>query len=417
MTLEKVASRDQMRRAKEALLSGTSRDSFSDLIHKDRAAFSGLRVLYASDVTGAPIQEKLTDTRNVQSIFAGKGVLAFSDAIEDSMRHGEAVISIGTRPLIDTNLFSDLPRFLSGEELKTRDRIEMTLDYLSSTFGSPLLDWSFASLENMREAAKPDNPWPVRKSAAALHYVAYGRTRQSSDQFAEFKPMAIDQWQHWLKSDAMWHQVHRRDMVYAVLLLAFIEAWSGEKIPLALRRMLTFCLDCLGVVPVKELYFGWKLLRGFHQPELALGIFSEPSLRQPKPETLSRMGAAAWDLFLFRWCETQMTETPAFDQQAGVVDFFVPAVTTLDEALLRAIRACPLKALLVHDEGQMVDTVFADELKFHRDLQEEMTADLHQRVFDPVRSANSGLVAPSALNKAIRNLEAKVLTMAGSKPV
>ena len=112
-----------------------------------------------------------------------------------------------------------------------------------------------------------------------------------------------------------------------------------------------------------------------------------------------------------------MTETPAFDQQSGVVDFVVPAVTTLDEDLLHAIRACPLKALLVHDEGQMVDTVFADELNFHRDLQEEMTADLHQRVFDPVRSAYSGLVAPSALNTAIRNLEAKVMTMAGLKPV
>ncbi len=251
MTIDRGAVRDQMRRAKKALLDTNGPHSFSDLIYKDRSAFSGMRVLYASDVAGEPIQGKLSNDGNVQSIFAGKGLLAFSDKIEAVMQSGEAAIDIGVRPLIDTNLFSDLPALLAGEEFPTRERVEATLDYLTLTFGPDLLDWTFASLENMREAAKPMNPWPARKSAAARHYLAYGRSRPSHDRFEEFKLLAQDQWQNWLKSDSMWHQVRRRDTVYIVMLLAFTEAWSGSQVVDALRRMLTFCLDFLGSVPLK----------------------------------------------------------------------------------------------------------------------------------------------------------------------
>ena len=374
-------------------------------------------MLYASDVAGVPIQSKLSNDGNVQSIFAGKGLLAFSDEIEVAMQSGAAALRIGVRPLIDTNLFSDLPKLLTGADFSTRERVEATLDYLTLTFGPSLLDWTFASLENMREAAKPANPWPVRKSAAARHYLAYNRSRLSHDQFDEFIPLAKDQWHDWLTSDAMWHQVRRRDMVYTVMLLAFMEAWNGSPVAEALRRIIRFCLDFLGTVPLKELYFGWKLLRGVHQPEFALDLFSEPSLKRPKSDSLARISAVAWDLFLFRWCETQMTEKPQFDQQLNSFDFYVPAVTTLDEGLLSAIRSCPLKALLIHDEGQVVESLFSDESEFLLNFNEAMNADIYGRLMDPVRLASAGRVDPAVQEMAIQILETQVGSMIGLKTV
>ncbi len=411
MPTNRSAAREQMRRAKVALMGATDSHSFQDLIDRDRAAFSGLRVLYASDVAGVPIQSKLSNDGNVQSIFTGKGLLAFSSEIEVAMQSGAAAIGIGVRPLIDTNLFSDLPKLLTGENVSTRERVEATLDYLTLTFGPSLLDWTFASLENMREAAKPGNPWPMRKSAAAQHYLAYGRSKQSHDQFEEFMPLAKDQWQDWLKSDVLWQQVRRRDAVYTVMLLAFLEAWNGSQVAEALRRMIKFCLDVLGTVPLKELYFGWKLLRGVHRPEFALDLFSEPSLKQPKSDSLARISAVAWDLFLFRWCETQMTEKPQFDQRVNAFSFYVPAVTTLDEGLLSAIRSCPLKALLVHDEGQVVESLFSDESEFQVQLNAAMTADIRSRLMDPVRLANAGRVDRAAQEMAVQILEAQVGSM------
>ena len=215
----------------------------------------------------------------------------------------------------------------------------------------------------------------------------------------------------------MWHQVRRRDMVYTVMLLAFMEAWNGSQVADALRRMIKFCLDFLGTVPLKELYFGWKLLRGVHQPEFSLGIFSEPSLKRPKSDSLARISAVAWDLFIFRWCETQMTEKPQFDLQLNAFNFYVPAVTTLDEGLLSAIRSCPLMALLVHDEGQVVESLFSDEFEFQVVFNEAMTADIYDRLKDPVRLASAGRVDPAVQEMAIQILEAQVVSMIGLKTV
>lgn len=404
-----------MRRAKTALLVDSGSLSLKELINRDRAAFSGMRVLYASEVAGVPIQEKLSNDGNVQSIFTGKGLLAFSDEIEEAMRGGQAMVHIGVRPLIDTNLFSDLPKLLTGKEFDTRMRVKAILDYLATTFGPGLLDWSFASLENMREAVKPDNVWPVYKSAAARYYLDHGYSKLTTDDFASYIPTAKDQWNTWLKSDLMWHQVRRRDIVYAVMLFAFLEAWNGAHTVSALRRTMSFCLDRLGLLPLKELYFAWKLLRGIHQPEFALKLYDEAELRRPMATSLNRIGAVAWDLFLFRWCETQMTQALSPEEIPGKFEFFVPAVTTLDNGLLAAIRDCPLRALLIHDEGQVVDSLFADELGFHSDLNEAMTPAINARVVDPMRQTDAVRFDHLAVEAAIKTLETQAQSLTGLK--
>ena len=48
--------------------------------------------------------------------------------------------------------------------------------------------------------------------------------------------------------------------------------------------------------------------------------------------------------------------------------FYLPSITTLDVGLLDAIRSCPLRAVLIHDDGALVETLFDDEFDFQRTL-------------------------------------------------
>jgi hypothetical protein len=406
MSAAKVAARERMALAKQAILLATDDDSFWDVIEHARDAFRGVRVLYASNAAGEPMQDILSNGKYLASLFGGRGLLAFSDEIETAMCRGEAKIMFATRPLIDTNLYSDLPKALSGQTSTTGTHLAHTLQQTTQAFGKDSLDWTFAALENIREAANPHNPWPLRKSAAAHHYLAHGLTKPSADDFAEFRPLAQTQWDDWLKSEHIWHQVHRRDTVYLVLLCTFIEAWSGSKPVDDLQRLMIFCMEHLGTMPLKELYFAWKILRGVDNPALAMPIFSEPCMKQVKPASLGRISALAWDLFLFRWCETQMTQRVKVSSDTAT--FYLPAVTTLDIDLLSAIRACPLKALLVNDDAGIVESVFADELPFHDCLNQAMTASLHKQWADPVRRAQAGHIDPRRIDDCIRQVEMSI---------
>lgn len=409
MSTAKVAARERMAVAKHAILQATDADSFLDVIENARDAFRGVRVLYASNVAGEPMQALLANGKYLASVFGGHGLLAFSDEIEVAMRRGRAKIMFATRPLIDTNLYSDLPKALSNRGFTADSRVTQTLRQIADVFGQDSMDWTFAALENMREAAKPHNPWPLRKSAAAQHYLIYGLSNPSANDFADFRPLAQAHWHDWLRSAAVWHQVRRRDTVYLVLLCVFKEAWGGCNPMVGLQRLMVFCIEHLGTIPLKELYFAWKILRGVENPAAAMPIFSEPCMKQAKPDSLSRISALAWDLFLFRWCETLMTQR--VNAASDAFPFYLPAVTTFDVDLLAAIRTCPLKAILVNDDAGIVESVFADELPFHECLNQAMTVSLHGQWTDPERRSQAGHIDPHRLDDCIRQLETHIANM------
>lgn len=399
----RIMARDKMRRAKTAILSGGHKRSLKDIVSEDRAAFSGLRMLYASDFSGTPIQKMLAGSGHITSALCGTGVLAFSDEIEQQMNVGQADLGFAVRAVFDTNLLSDLPKYFGGENISTRDRVTRTLEFVEKSLGRNV-DWSFASLENLREASKPNNPWPYLKVAAIRHFQVAGTASATPIELEKFIPAAEEQWKSWLGSNECWHQIARRDLVYAVLLFVILECWKNAPILPAMSRLVDFCLSTFGTVPLKELYFGWKALRGIHAPQDQLSIFSEPALRSPSKSSLDRVSALAWDLFLFRWCETLMTE------QKGNI-FFVPAVTTLDEGLLGAIKACQLRALLIHDDAQMVEAVFDDELEFQVCLREAINKAVCDCIEDPERQEQSGEISRYVLSSTINSLEKEVAKM------
>lgn len=391
---------DKMRRAKAAILYRDPRESFEQTIMRDRDAFSGLRVLYASDYSGAPLQAAMDQAGLVSSMFCGIGMLAFSDDIEKQMSFGNASIGFGVRAMLDTNLLSDMPKFLCGEDITTRDRVAVVLDFLDRGLQRNI-DWTFASLENLREVSKPNNPWPFLKVAAARHFLDHGLSKADIAGLNRYIPEAEDQWRSWLGSPESWRHIFRRDLCYAILLFAILECWRGNSVRDTMSSLVNFCLNTFATVPLKELYFGWKAVQGIHSPTDQLVLFAEPALASPSKSSLARVSALAWDLFLFRWVETTMTELKENM-------FYVPAVTTLDNNLLAAIKACPLRALLIFDSEKTVEAVFDDELLFHKCLANSVSDAIRERINDPIRQANSGNISRFVLSYTISGLEEEI---------
>jgi len=124
---------DKIHKAKSAILNHDPKKSLLDTINNNREAFSGLRLLYASDHGGAPIQEKPTDSY-VVPIFCGRGMLAFSDYIENQMQRGIPAVTFKVRAIFDTNILSDLPSYFSGKQTPTREKIKNTLKFIEDNF-------------------------------------------------------------------------------------------------------------------------------------------------------------------------------------------------------------------------------------------------------------------------------------------
>ncbi|CAI3806161.1 hypothetical protein GLGCALEP_04113 [Pseudomonas sp. MM221] len=118
-------------------------------------------------------------------------------------------------------------------------------------------------------------------------------------------------------------------------------------------------------MPLKELYFAWKVIIGF-STGYTTPVFAEKALRAPHKKSIARISALAWDLFIFRFTETLLTE--GTDNS-----FYIPYVTTLDQSLLDTIASCPLKAMISFPQLRHVETIFEDELHFQYCLDAAMS--------------------------------------------
>ncbi|WP_138487452.1 hypothetical protein [Stutzerimonas nosocomialis] len=395
----------KMRRAKAAIVGRTADQSLASVISSDRGAFSGIRMLWSSETAGVPMQALgRSENPNVPlgSLFSGNGIQAFSDDIEQQMKQSNAVLEFAYFTLLDTNFLSELPRFFRGERNDHTEKVGDTLQFIDTQPGRGI-DWTFASLENLREVVKSNNPWPYQKVAAAklfdsmkdFQQVRSGRMVVAIE---DHIPAAEKMWETFITSPHMWAAVKRRDVMYCVILRAILDCWSGFSVDVGVSRLVDFCLDRFGFMPLKELYFGWKALSGLTKAGPTLPIFDEPALQSPNGDSINRISALAWDLFMFRWCETLMTEMKGNR-------FVIPAITTLDAGLLAAIQSCPLKAILIHDEAGLVEAIFEDERDFGECLQRAMSSETLARINDPVRRAKKKDVSRHELSLLIYNLE------------
>ncbi|MBC3877395.1 hypothetical protein H8K38_06220 [Undibacterium sp. FT79W] len=403
-----------MQRAKMAIVSSRPEMPLNEIIGQDREAFSGIRMLYASDIAGTPLQSLIkSDDKSVavHNIFCGSGFLAFSDEIEHQMHASQAKITYPVRVLLDTNFLTDMPKLLRGEDFTTRESMIATLNCLSVNLNKSF-DWTFAALENVREVVRAENPWPYQKVMAAKLFDSSPTIEEAIELCAKEPGLnsaslidsAEEHWDVFLQNRETWKALSRRDVMYCVMLRTMLESWAGSSVEQTLRVLIEFCLNSFKVLPLKELYFGWKAAQGFALPESRLKIFDEPALKSPKEKSIKRIGALAWDFFFFRWCETLLSE---FKKES----FFVPAVTSFDQGLLNAIEACPLRAVLINDEAQLIEAIFDDEYEFQICMNRAITPALHKIIIDPVRRSKKPNISRYKLSFEINRLETAIRSL------
>jgi hypothetical protein len=393
-------------RVKSAILSADEGSSLKEIIDKDEDAFKGIRMLYATNASGAPIQVADPSKDLFSGIFSKSRLLAYSDSIRSEMESGKAGIYYIRRALFDTNLLSDLPKYFKGQDFSTKEKVQEIVSTIETEYNGSF-DYCFPMLENLRLFTHENNPHPVNKVSSAIYFdhLLRGCLKPKIKEENLFEPYfeeAETVWMNFRASKDMWHLIDRRDLIYAVLLKTYHLCWSTSRISMdtALHSLVEYCLNHLGVVPFKELYFSWKIIIGF-----SLGhygpAFDESPLKIPKAKSLSRIGALAWDLFIFRFSETLMTEEKGSR-------FYIPTVTTLDKKLLDTIIEYPAIAMISFPEFGYVETLFEDELAFQRCLDASMSTMQKKRILDSNRSIKGEKKLRHHISISISELEKKI---------
>lgn len=377
----------------------------------DKEAFSGMRILYASEYAGANLE--LSSPNTVQNIFCEKQILAYSDDIFNQMKQGKrAQLMFVQRVILDTNLISDLPKFFTGHQLTTRCDIDKTLKFIANELNGSF-DFTFPILENIREQLKDNNPWPTLKVAAALYYkysynssCSYYENQQSNALFNNQLEGSKNIWNEFLNNTETWKFIKRRDLLHVVMLKTYLTCWqsSNYTIESALNKVASFIIEEFDVFPSKELYFSWKCIIGF-TVQFYTSVFNEPKLKTPKAKSVNRIKALSWDLFIFRFCETYMSELD------GNM-FNIPYVTSLDKGLIETIASCPLKALIMNKAEGYVETIFADELQFQHTLNMALTSANKKLLSDPNREIKRDAICDKKLQSTINKLETEINNIA-----
>lgn len=398
--------KDKISRVKKAILTADQNYSLKDVIDVDEPAFSGIRMLHSTDFSGAQLQADDSLKHIISGIFSKDRLLAYSDSIRNEMESGTSVIFFKHRVLLDTNLLSDLPKYLKGIDITTAEKVEDVLTVIERVYGGGF-DYSFAMLENLRQFICDNNPHPVNKVSAAIYFDHklrgwINKSNIEGDIFEPYIGQAESVWMSFRSSEVIWGLLDRRDLIYAVMLKTFHICWTSTNITIerALHNLVGYCLDELGVLPLKEIYFAWKVVIGF-SVGFFTPVFDEPPLKSPKSDSVKRIGALAWDLFIFRFTETLLTEETGNN-------FYIPIITSLDKGLLDTISSCPVKAMISFPELKYVETIFEDELQFQQCLDSSMSAKQKYRILDAGRDLKGAQRSRQYMSISISNLEKSI---------
>jgi len=401
--------KDRIRNVKNCVVQATPNDSLLDMIERAEGAFSGFRMLYSKNGVGAPLNDSEHKNAKIRGLFSDDNVLAYSDDILRQCQLGEAGIGYIRRVLFDTNLLSDLPRVLEDEDFSSKEAACEILEYVKKHFGGSI-DFSFPLLENLRQYCGGNKKFPIRKLAAAYYYdekISEPRQiRTEKHDFTSFFGKSSKTLDSFANSPDIWSLIKKRDLTYAIMLKVFCICWSNphQTIESILNQLIEYTLKTYDVLPLKELYFSWKVTVGLTMRHFT-PIFEEKDLKNPTSKSVNRISALAWDLYMFRYCETLLTE-----ETSNL--FYVPLITTMDNGLLDTLELCPIKAVIMFEDAKYVETIFADEIMFQITLKQSLSASQKNVIRSPKRHINKSKIDEHLLNSEISKLEDTVYQLA-----
>lgn len=399
------SQRDKISLVKKAILEANENSSLKDIVDSAESSFEGIRMLISTDSTGAQLQVDGSLRHIMSGIFSKSRLLAYSDSIRKEMETGTAIIGFKQRALLDTNFLSDLPKYFKGIDISTKENVQDILNAIEDSYDGGF-DYCFPMLENLRQFTSENNPYPVNKVSAAIYldHKLRGIMKKPSngDIFEPYFREAETLWLNFRSNKQMWELVDKRDLIYAVMLKTYHLCWTNDNITIesALYELVDYCIHRLGVLPLKELYFSWKIIIG-HSIGCYTPVFDERSLRAPRKDSVRRLSALSWDLFIFRFSETLLTE------ETGNC-FYIPSITTLDQGLLDTISSCPVKAMISFPKLNYVETIFEDELQFQQCLNSSLSSKQKAMISDSKRNIKGEINMRHYISMSISDLEKSI---------
>jgi hypothetical protein len=402
-------------RAVEIVTNAPTSASFAEIIESDRAAFAGLKIVYASqhvnsEFLGVQFAKIEHECPLVQRLFGGQGLLFFTDEIYRRTKAGETQVNLDFSVSFDANVAEAIRCLVAHKGISRPDDLQALIYMLKIRKPRFNFDYSPFLLENM-EHDVPGNDRPST-TLAALKRLDY----LNCEQYARMPmlPMFVQTEKESIKvardlldefhaNQEAQRQIERRKTVYLVLLFAMLCRWEDRAgTESNLGKVICFCLEHIGKFPRKEIYFAWKLLLN----DAALPVFFQP-VSSPRSDALEKLRGMSWDIFLLRWLETVSTK----DDRG---DFYIPFIATYDGKYKKLIEACPIRAIVMCPSAGFVHTIFFDDVAFGEVINSACSEEIKIKLSNPTLKQariDSAPVSVEEIDSMIQGLEYRAMML------
>lgn len=378
---------ERLQKAMNEIVLHAPERSFSELIDDKRALFKGFKLIYSTNhLDGGFAKFSLKSIEDecpvLKKYFYGNGLLFFTDELYDKTKeHGAIKIPIDYSLSLDSNAAE---RFRAWEDGKSLDKsvgdFEKLVRFIKEGEGNGFnFDYSFFLIENYFDSMKENNhrPFNTVRALKRFDHLAYDKVNFdiNNPKFTEDRTLAghraIDTLHAFHSSPEIKAFQNRRMLLYIVLLKAVILR-QNKSTTLAdkISELIVFCLNDLDKFPKTELYFAWKLLK----KGTDLRFFDPVS--QISDKTLKKIKGMSWDIFALRYQETMASK-------GNLGDFFIPFFASFDNRFVELAQACPIRAVLIDEQGGNVITIQLDELEFQTELNESISPEVNQTLLNP----------------------------------
>lgn len=373
---------ERLQRAMNEIAAHDPERSFSELIDDKRALFKDFKLIYSTNhlegnFANSSLKAIEDECPVLKKYFYGTGLLFFTDELYDKTRkHGKVKIPLDYSLSLDSNAAE---RFRAWEDGKSLDKsvydFERLVRFIKEGGGNGFnFDYSFFLIENYFDSMKENNhrPFNTIRALKRFDHLIYDKDNFdiNNPSFNEDRiaagHRAIDTLHAFHSSPEIKAFQERRMLLYIVLLKAVILR-QNKKTTLAdkISELTLFCLNDLEKFPKTELYFAWKLLKNGNK----LRFFDPVS--QIGNKTLKNVKGMSWDIFALRYQETLASK-------GYLGDFFIPFFASFDNRFVELVQACPIRAVLIDEQGKNVITIQLDELEFQAELNKSITPEIHQ---------------------------------------
>jgi hypothetical protein len=319
------------------------------------------KIVFGSSSGGMPgfaVNREFSGGARVRSLFSDEHVTVLDPETIKLMHSGKATYPIDYSISLDTNAFSYLRPYVTGNTRFLPNDFVEVFDFIARddvhVDGLPYLFENLGGA-NLKDEKKAAHVFDSLKAYEVLRTIdgewlrKHGEVRSKLGNAALIKRAqeSMSRLYSNLEDSFTMQSLHDRfNYIYVNLLqLALIQlqrkTWSTDR---KLEAYIEFCHTQLATISIRDMVLG----REYFKRGQNLKFFGR--IQSGHPDLLNSLKNMAWDLFHIRQLESAMTMRP--DANAR---YFFPALLTFDQDLVEIMDLCPLNAIaFTSDEADIM---------------------------------------------------------------